>query len=74
MVSSTVWSHDRYALSGPLIDGLSHVTSSDQDIVARIDVCHFQTRGAFNPWSESLQGSLSLLDSDWQHLRWQLLH
>lgn len=54
MASSTIWAHDRYAFPGRLIDGWSHVTSCGQGIMTRGDVCHFQTRGAFNLWSKSL--------------------
>lgn len=64
MASSTFWSHDRYAFPGPLIDGWSHVTSSGQGIMTRGDMCHFRTRGAFNPWSESLP-SWTVTSSIW---------
>lgn len=68
MASSAFWSHDRYAFPGSLIDGWSHVISSGQGIMTRGDVYHFQARGTFNPWSDHLQSSPSLLDSHQQHL------
>lgn len=65
LASSTFWSYDRYLIPGLLMDEWFHVTSSDRGIMPRTDLCHFWTRGEFNPWSERLQSAFPFfLDGD----------